>query len=108
MTSATSLFDFPSVVSRTRAKVAPSMMSGPAPPIPVQFNVATAQHVKISIYDMSGRWVTDLTDRVWQTGRHSLNWNGRDAALRAVSSGTYVVRLEQAGSVQSRKMTLLR
>ncbi|HMB71395.1 MAG TPA: FlgD immunoglobulin-like domain containing protein, partial [bacterium] len=69
---------------------------------------ATGGHVRVSVFDLSGRRVTDLVDGVQPAGRHTASWNGRDRAGQRVVSGMYFVRLESPRGTETRKVTLLR
>jgi len=51
--------------------------------------------------------VADLTDQHYYPGEHSVEWNGRDSAGRAVPSGEYFFRVDMDGRVETRKALLL-
>lgn len=67
----------------------------------------TSQWVRLSVYDVLGRCVDVLVDRILPAGRYSATW---DAGARA--SGVYILRLEIAGdgrgAVPVRRMILMR
>jgi hypothetical protein len=82
----------------------------PETTIPVR--VAVAGKVRVEIYNAAGQHVRTLVEAVLPGETH-LTWDGRDAAGRAVSSGTYLYRAitraaETGDAVQTRRMTLLR
>jgi hypothetical protein len=56
--------------------------------------------VRLSIYDISGRLVTDLVHDNLKAGNYTLSWAGTDSSGSEVSSGVYVCRLS-AGSYQA-------
>ncbi len=60
---------------------------------------------RLTIHDLRGRRV-----RTWTlaTGDYLVAWDGRDDEGRRLAAGAYIVRLEQAGSVMTRKATLVR
>jgi len=64
--------------------------------------------VRLAVYDIQGRSVATVIDRVEAAGWRSAVWDGRDRAGRLVAPGTYFVRLEAAGEVQLQKVVLLR
>jgi hypothetical protein len=58
----------------------------------VRFGVAKAGRVQMSIYDVAGRKVRTLADRVFPAGEHTLQWDGTDDAGGKVARGVYFVR----------------
>jgi hypothetical protein len=86
------------------------------PATPNPFNPSTTIHftapgdapVRLSVYDMGGRLVSRLVDGAMHAGRHAVVWDGRDAVGRALGSGVYFYRLETAGNIETRKMTMVK
>ncbi len=74
----------------------------------VTFDLAARGHVRVEIYDVLGRRVATMADRVFGAGRHRLSWDGRDSKGRAVASGVYICRLDTGTGQDSRKMILAR
>ena len=58
----------------------------------VHFSVAKAGRVQVSIYDVTGRKVRNLSDRVFPAGEHTIQWDGSDDAGSKVARGVYFVR----------------
>jgi hypothetical protein len=58
----------------------------------VRFGVAKAGRVQVNIYDVAGRKVRGLADRVFAAREHSLTWDGTDDAGGKVARGVYFVR----------------
>jgi hypothetical protein len=58
----------------------------------VRFGVAKAGRVQVNIYDVAGRKVRGLADRVFVAGEHVLQWDGTDDAGGRVARGVYFVR----------------
>ncbi len=68
------------------------------------FSLPTPAAVTLRVFDTLGREVAVLADELsMQAGTHSLSW---DAG--SLSSGVYLVRIEAAGQVQARPITLVR
>lgn len=63
---------------------------------------------RVDVFDVSGRWVTTLTNRWYSGGTHGVQWNGRDARGAPAASGVYFCRLRAPGVDLSRKMVLLK
>ena len=74
----------------------------------VSFTLDQSQVVNISVFDMTGWRVAVVADQVYSAGSHSVEWDGKDASGKAVSSGTYLVGMETENRVESRKVTLIR
>jgi hypothetical protein len=74
----------------------------------VTFDLAARGRVRVEIYDVLGRRVTTMADRVFEAGRHRLSWDGRDNRGRAVASGVYICRLDTSAGRDSKKMILAR
>ena len=72
------------------------------------FALASPVDAVLTIHDVRGRLVRRLLDRPLPAGRHAVRWDGRDDRGRAMASGVYLARLEAAGTVRERKLTLVR
>lgn len=64
--------------------------------------------VRVAVYDITGRLVKKLVDGVYEAGRHSVVWDGRDADGGAVASGIYIYELRTGAIVQTGRMVLAR
>ncbi len=62
----------------------------------------------LRVYDVLGRLVRVLAENLGAAGWHTLQWDGRDNAGRAVSSGTYLCVLSFGGEQRVITMTLLK
>lgn len=78
------------------------------PSTTITYEVASAMPVAVRVYDLLGRHVQTLVDGVVSAGRHTVTWDGRDAAQQTVASGVYIYRLETQGQTESRTMLLLK
>jgi hypothetical protein len=75
----------------------------------VFFNLLTPSKVDIEVYDLLGGKVRTLAaGQLYEAGRHSLVWDSRDNAGRAVASGIYFARLNASTRVLIGKMVLIR
>jgi hypothetical protein len=61
-------------------------------PSVVRFGIAKAGRVQIGIYDVTGRKIRNLADRVFPAGEQELRWDGTDDAGNKVARGVYFVR----------------
>ena len=89
-------------------------MLGPNVPNPfnprteISFDLVRSGQTRLSIFDVRGMLVRRLLDKNLQAGTHTAVWDGNNGSGRAVSSGTYLYRLESGPEVQVRKMLLIR
>jgi len=74
----------------------------------IQFGLAAAAPVELSIYNQAGQRIARLAQGLWPAGTHQVEWDGRDEVGQEVGSGTYVCRLASGNSVQTRKLVLVR
>ncbi|MBI5709246.1 MAG: choice-of-anchor D domain-containing protein [Candidatus Eisenbacteria bacterium] len=75
----------------------------------VRFDLARAASVRLEVFDLTGRRVTDLASRAFEPGRYNLRWDGRDDAGSAVGPGLYFVRLSAAGlAAQTARLAVVR
>ncbi len=98
--------DVPPAPSMTRlAGIFPSPFSGETT---VRFEAARPMEIRISVFDVSGRQVKRLRHGSVPAGRHSVDWDGRDASGTSAAAGIYFVRLQGDGVDETGKVTLLR
>jgi len=73
------------------------------------FGVERTERVEVHIYDVSGRQLRKLADRVFQGGKsHELTWDGADDAGRRLGSGIYFYRVRSGSFTGQKKLTVLR
>ena len=58
----------------------------------VLLGIAQAGRVQVHVYDVAGRKVRLLADRVFPAGEQTLVWDGTDDGGRKVARGVYFVR----------------
>jgi hypothetical protein len=78
------------------------------PQTSIRYSMAAQGLVELTIYDISGRRVRDLSAATRPPGEYVSHWDGRDDADREVASGVYIVRLSMADMTQSHRLTLLK
>jgi flagellar hook assembly protein FlgD len=64
--------------------------------------------VRLAIYDITGREVSVLTDETHESGRHTVDWDGRSGQGSRLPAGVYLLRLEFGDRVSARKIVLAR
>ena len=73
----------------------------------VDYTVAQAARVRLTIVDLQGRLVATLHDGVQPAGRYQTVWNGENALGRA-PVGMYFVRYQAAGKNAVKRLMLTR
>ena len=76
------------------------------PSVQLAMDVPVAGSARLDIFDVRGRLVVQLFDGFLPEGRREIEWNGRDAVGRTVSSGVYFARLETAAGRAVQKLVL--
>ena len=74
----------------------------------IKYEIASGCHVKLRIYDVTGRLIKVLEERHRERGRYSTEWDGRDGAGRTVASGIYFYRLQAGDYAETKRMVLIR
>ena len=67
-----------------------------------------ATHVRLEVYDVTGRIVARIFDGNLSQGRHQFVWNGQDMNRNQVSSGLYFCKLVSAEKQSIRRMIVVR
>lgn len=77
--------------------------------IPVNLRTQSPRHLRLEIFDILGRRIRTVQDRMIEPGRHEFAWDGVDDRGRPVASGVYLYRVQISGAPsQTRRMVLLR
>jgi hypothetical protein len=74
----------------------------------IRFSLPKTSYVKLEIYDMLGRKVRTLIDRMLGLGTHLVSWNGKSDAGQLLSSGIYLYSIKAGDFEQTRKMLMLK
>ena len=74
----------------------------------IPFTLDKTQHVKLEIYDISGRLVRTIINSTLAAGSHLVSWEALDNKNNAVSSGIYFLRLSGESASQTRQIILLK
>ncbi|MFH1736144.1 MAG: T9SS type A sorting domain-containing protein, partial [bacterium] len=73
------------------------------PTTTISFDLPQVSHVKLTIYDLQGRLITELVNGVRDAGTHKTTWNAS-----SVSSGLYFYRIEAGEFTAVEKMVLIK
>jgi hypothetical protein len=78
------------------------------PQTTISFSLQHSEWAEIGVYDLGGRLLRVLANQTYDTGHHSVAWQGKDFLGRAVPSGSYIIRLKTESGVQTSKVSLIR
>jgi para-nitrobenzyl esterase len=78
------------------------------PSTAIEFTLSEDCHLHVGIYDLQGRRLKELAEGEFQSGRHSLFWEGRDEMGQAQSSGVYLVRFHSEFEIRAHKLVLMK
>ena len=73
------------------------------PSTAIEYELPAPQHVRLEVFDATGRSVDVLVDGIRPAGTHTVRFDADN-----LPSGLYVYRLQANGETRTRKMTLLR
>jgi hypothetical protein len=74
----------------------------------ILFDVPQAARVRIDVFDLQGRRVRTLVDRMVEPGAQSVIWNQTDESGVVVHPGVYLYRMQGPQFLAERKMVIVR
>ena len=74
----------------------------------IAFDLPQAVHVRLQVFDITGRLVRTLTNARYPAGCHSVVWDGKDDTGRPVGPGVYTVVMDAGGLKATQKLLLLK
>jgi hypothetical protein len=104
----------PSPSSITPLSTVPAPAALPPHPNPfsrrvtIPFVAVGGEVSRVTIYDITGRLIRELSRETDGGSAHVAIWDGRDALGNRVPSGVYLVRLPDGGTALTRKLTMSR
>ena len=69
----------------------------------IQFNLPKRTVVNLSVYDVSGRLVECISNDIFSSGQHEIQFNASD-----YPSGIYVYRIQAGSYAQTKKMLFIK
>ena len=95
----------PAALSQLKLQASPNPFN---PRTTIRFELPTAGHVKLAVYDLAGALVRTLLDGERPAGAGEIAWDGCDANGRGMPSSTYFACLEAGGASRTARMSLVR
>jgi len=74
----------------------------------IEFQIADDSDVKVIIYDVGGTLIRTILDSRLESGKHCVEWDGRDDNGNLIESGIYLYKLDAGIYSVTKKMVYLR
>ena len=74
----------------------------------LSFNLSHTSQVNVIIYNVAGQVVRKLVDQELAQGSHQLIWDRTDENNKAVSSGSYIVKIDVDGNIINKILVLVK
>ena len=74
----------------------------------ISYSLTTSADVELVVINVLGQQIRTLVNQYQSAGDHSVVWDGRDQGGNQVASGIYFYRMTSAGSVDTKKMLLMK
>ncbi len=78
------------------------------PSTTISFDLASPSDVKIDIFNVKGQLVKNLVHKAYQTGSHTIFWDGRDHDGNNCGTGVYFYKMTAGMTTQTKKMMLMK
>jgi len=73
------------------------------PTTTITYSIPSSGHVRLAVYDITGRLVTNLFDGIQHPGNYSIKWNAASCA-----TGLYFIRMESGKTTLTQKAMLVK
>jgi hypothetical protein len=74
----------------------------------ISYNLTSAAHTRLRVYDAAGKVVTDLWDATRSRGQYVTHWSGLATNGRQVPAGIYFIKLESGDTRLTQKLVIQR
>jgi enediyne biosynthesis protein E4 len=76
--------------------------------VQIDYALPNSMKVKLEVYDIKGRLITQILDKDIDSGRHSLTWDGKTTDNVLIPNGIYYLRFEADNVKTSHKVVMIR
>jgi flagellar hook capping protein FlgD len=76
--------------------------------VTISYTLSRPERVTLRIYDISGKLVKKLADGQMQEGPHHFQWDAKGDNGNAVTTGTYILQLNDGDKTETRKLAVVR
>ena len=78
------------------------------PQTKIKFSLPSTEFVHLEIFNIEGQKIRSLINNVYNSGKHSVLWDGKDDKGNNVSSGVYIYQIRAGKFYNKRRMLLVR
>ncbi len=78
------------------------------PTTTISYNLPNSGDVKVQIYDVMGRLISELVNSKQSAGHYNVVWNGKNRQGSKVASGMYICQINHSNKTKTSKMLLLK
>ncbi len=78
------------------------------PSTTIEFSLPEPGKIKLTVYSITGQKIYGMQTGRLPAGAHQLRWNGKDSMNKAVSSGAYLIRLENGRESVAQKVLFMK
>jgi hypothetical protein len=74
----------------------------------IRFTLTRDERVRVRVFNSLGQVIRELADRYFETGEHSVRWDGTDGGGRAMATGIYLYQIQVGNRAYTRTMSLVK
>jgi hypothetical protein len=74
----------------------------------IRYSLPVACHIRLEVYDVTGRHVAALVDEYQEAGTRVVSWDSRSGVCGNLAGGVYFLRFRAGGHTKTRRLILLR
>ncbi len=74
----------------------------------IRFSLPQEEHVRLHIFDITGKLVKTLIDEAITAGNREIEWDGTNIDGQKVASGLYLYRMQAGNYVMTKKMVMMK
>jgi len=78
------------------------------PSTTISFDLTSPSEVKIDIYNVKGQFVKNIANNAYNTGSHTVVWDGRDYKGNHCGSGVFFYKMTAGKRTKTRKMMMIK
>lgn len=94
--------------NETSAIIGPNFPNPLQPGTSIPVELKNADHLSIVVYDLEGKEVAIVLDKMLNAGKHEIHWDGTDSQGKPLNSGTYLIKVSTSISSSTFKTMVIK